>query len=182
MHLTLSDFLIKALVAQGKLDKRLATALASDLLDQKEPVYLATFLLDRDAAMELLAKRLLEAPEQVLRAVEAMPVREAAPPPKRRGRRPGRKKAARRLGRPKKVQAKKAAKPKRRRMIPARTKKLKDKICAFLKANPGSSRSEIIKAARVPGEAIYNRVMGELREAKEVKVKGDRRMARYSLK
>jgi hypothetical protein len=179
MQFTLTDSLLNQLIKLKTFDKSLSTALAADLLDLKEPLSMAQFLLTREVALELLAGKLMEAPARTLRTLEAMPDRTAGPPRRRPGkqsRRAKRTKAPR--SRVTRAKAKQSSN-KRIRLTPGQTEKLKERIQAFLRANPGSSRKEILRAAKIPTEAVYNRVMGELREAGVVTVKGERRFARY---
>ncbi len=60
--------------------------------------------------------------------------------------------------------------------------KIKGRILDFLQASPNSSRQQIMKATRIPTAGIYNRIMGELKDTKQMVSKGSKKRVVYFLK
>jgi hypothetical protein len=195
MELTLTTDLLKELVAQGTFNEKFATTIAHAILEAKDPVALARYILSHEVAIGLLTERLVSDPEGTVQELAALPDRNvfvhSSPNGKRRGRPPKgatvTKAVGRPRGRPRKngfavAEVDDSAMGKRVRLDDKQLSKMKERIREYLKDHPESCKKDIIKAAKVPTAAIYNRLMAELKEAKELAVKGDKRSAVYSLR
>ncbi|MFH1148918.1 MAG: hypothetical protein V1748_00430 [Actinomycetota bacterium] len=122
-----------------------------------------------ESVLELLVARLQEDLAGTMAKVSAMPDRKG-PAPR------GRRKAKTRNGA--KVTSKSRGR-KRTRVGAKKIDKLKEQVRAFLKANPGSGRKEICTGVKLPSASIYLRLMKELKDAK---AKGEKRLTVYSLR
>jgi len=58
----------------------------------------------------------------------------------------------------------------------------KNKIKKFLKAHPWATRKEMSNVADIPTQAIYRRIITELRTSGEVISQGEKSKAVYALK
>ena len=115
-------------------------------------------------------------------------------PKKAAPKKPGRPKkvAAKKPGRPKKAAPKKARKVrgrkaapttgKRRRLSAEEVQRAKDKIKKYLQAHPWATRKEMSGVADIPTQAIYRRIITELRTSGEVISLGEKSKAVYALK
>ena len=136
-------------------------------------------------------------PGRPRKATTPEPVSPAEAPAKKPGRprkaaakKPGRpgKAAAKKPGRPGKVQpaaAKKGAPSqttgKRRRLSAEEVRQAKDKIKSFLRSHPWATRKEMSGVADIPTQAIYRRIITELRTTGEVISRGEKSKAVYAL-
>ncbi len=75
-----------------------------------------------------------------------------------------------------------AAATEKRRITAAQSDKMIPRVRSFLKENPESGRRAIMKGMRIPTLSAYRRVMDILRASGEVKVHGQGRGIRYSLR
>ena len=128
---------------------------------------------------------------------ELMEIQKTTTAAKKRGKKPGRKKPGRKKPGPKtkkktarkkpgpKPGKKTAAKPKKKaakkasRLSPAQKAGVKNKIHAYLKKNPGSSRGKVAKAMKMP-TAKTGLYLRELKKAGKIKSKGKAAATKYS--
>jgi hypothetical protein len=164
MELTIKGEFAKHFVAQAKKDQSLADALAREYVATVDRLALRKYLLTRDVALGLLADRLRKRPEQTFG--ELSKLASGGPPAQRStGHRP--------------VAARKR---KRQRLSTARVGQIKDQVRKFLAAHPWSNRKQIAAAGGIPTPAIYNRIMGELRQARLVVARGQKAKTVYAVK
>jgi len=123
---------------------------------------------------------------------ELMEIQKTTTAAKKRGKKPGRKKpglkprkkTARKKPGPK-PRKKTAAKPKKKavkktkRLSPAQKAGVQNKIHAYLKKNPGSSRGKVAKAMKMP-TAKTGLYLRELKKAGKIKSKGKAAATTYS--
>ncbi len=186
MKFMITESFLKELVKHRALDKKMIASLAAEFIAQTDSTELAKYLLTKEVAVALLAERLQKDPVAEFRRLKEITPEEDARP-RRRGRPAKSDKQAqpRRRGRPPKsngVSAKTATGRRKKRLSADKSDKLKDEIREFLKANPGSSRLQILNSVKIPTTAIYNRLMVALKETNEIVSKGEKRNAVYYLK
>jgi hypothetical protein len=168
MDLTLSGEMTAHVLTMAKKDNRLARRLAEQFLAAVDKQAMAAYLLSGDVALELLAQRLRTHPERVVH--ELAQLADGQPAARGRGRRAGEPTTrGRRGGR------------QRRRLGAGQAEQLRARVLAFLAKRPGSSRKQLTAAVEFPSLAIYNRIMGELKKAGEVKQKGGRSKSTYAV-
>lgn len=167
MELTISGEFAQKLIGLLKKDKALAQSMAADWVERVDPPAMAAYLLTPEVAVQLLASRLVSEPGRTLEELSALAAA--------RGSRRKRGQAAARKGK------QEVAAPQRRRLTARQIAGLKKRIVAFLGGVQAASRKQIIEAARVPTPALYNRVMGELREEGLVASEGIKARAVYFL-
>ncbi|MBK8482076.1 MAG: hypothetical protein IPL40_13050 [Proteobacteria bacterium] len=177
------EFLITGDLAQQVLglaqrDPKLARTLAQQFVARVEPVAMQGFLLDDAAAIELLTRRLAQDPARTLEQLQRLPlakrVRVAATKPARR--------AAAASASPAGKSAPAGKRRRRQRLSTADAAVLKRAILEYVGAHPGANRSGILSAVAIPTDGLYNRVMGELRQAGELAGSGARSSMVYRLK
>lgn len=89
------------------------------------------------------------------------------------------KKAAKKVA--KKAAAPKAGIRRRKRLSKAQIASVKGKVVDYLGSTAAASRKQIIEAAAIPTPALYNRIIGELRDAHIVASEGEKAKAVYFL-
>lgn len=89
------------------------------------------------------------------------------------------KKAAKKVA--KKAAAPKAGIRRRKRLSKAQIASVKGKVVDYLGSTAAASRKQIIEAADIPTPALYNRIIGELRDARIVASEGEKAKAVYFL-
>lgn len=201
MELMISGDFANRILSLLKKDKRLATSLAGEWLARVDNTSIAQYLLTRDIAVELLAARLVSSPERTVKELQALAAGdavEAAPAPQRAAKTTKKapaKKAAKKATKKaptkkatkkaaKKAPAKNAGRPgiqRRTRLPRAQIATLKDEVVSYLGSVDSASRKQIIEAAGIPTPAIYNRIVGELREEGLVGSQGQKAKAVYFL-
>ena len=82
---------------------------------------------------------------------------------------------------PKKAAAKKVTAGKRRRLSAEQVQAAKDKIKKYLKGHPWATRKEMSGVADIPTQAIYRRIITELRTSGEVISLGEKSKTVYAL-
>jgi hypothetical protein len=176
MELTIKGELMRYLFALTKQDTRVAQALAWQWIQEIDPTSLHAYLLSADVAQRLLADRLKQDPEGTLMALGKLPPRTT--PPRRRGRPPGRRPAG-----TKKTAAKKNGKgTKRPRYGAEKISSIKQQIHQYLAKNPWSNRKSINKAVKIPSQALYHRIMTEMRDGGLISAKGQKSKTVYAAK
>lgn len=171
MELTIKGELMRYLFALTKQDNRVAQALAWQWIQEIDPTALHAYLLSADVAQRLLADRLKQDPEGTLMALGKLPPRTS--PPRRRGRPSGRRPAA----------AKKNGRgAKRPRYGAEKITKIKEQIHNYLTKNPWSNRKSISQAVRIPSQALYHRIMTEMRDGGLIASKGQKSKTVYAAK
>lgn len=173
VELLISGDLAQQVLALAQRDPKVARSLAQQFVARIEPVALQRFLVDDAAAIDLLAKRLVQDPKRTIDGLQRLPVATrarvvaagkgpvAVPSPARP--------SARRTRRRQHLSAQQAA-------------ALKQAIRQFLTAHPGANRRGILGAVEIPSDGLYNRLIGEMRAAGELAVSGARSSTTYSLK
>jgi len=187
MQLTLTPDILDTFAQQLAKNPQLARTLAQQLLATTDKLAMANYLLADGVALKLLAERLKSKPKKTLPEIAGLAVASDDAPtgkPKTRGRRRGSGARA-----PRGRQARPAAKatapgrPRRRaRLTPRQAAGLKQRVVAFLKANPGSTRKQIEAEVKFPSAAVYTRLMKELKAERLVVQKGQRGKATYRAK
>lgn len=194
MQFTITGDFAKALLSSAKKDRNLARSLAQQFCRTIDLQTIGAYLITPEVAMNLLMERLTKDPEGTVTELQRM--ESGVRPAKQtgaRGRRPGRpamNKIPGRRGRPagsKNVRlatSPKAPRGKGRRLRLNRTEVelLKATVQQYLNQHPWSTRMQIVRAANLPTQAIYNRVMGELRKQGKVVAQGQKAKAVYALK
>lgn len=182
MELTIKGDTLKSFLTLARTDDQTARALARQWMKELEPDALNAYLLySADVAADLLAQRFTADPESTLTAMRKLPARTSPLPGKRRGRPPGGTKKT--TGAPKATKARKRGRPrKRRRYTAEEIEGLKTRILGFIAKHPGTTRKQLHDAIDFPSLAIYHRVMGELRDAKQISAKGDRSKTVYNVR
>lgn len=177
MDLTLEGNFAKKLFALTKKDKALARSLARQWLGKIKPTALYTYLLDQDTALSLLIACIQKNPKKTIDDLNKIQRVKKV--------KSGVKKAARKA---KKVRAKappKKAKPsprKRQRMTAEEAKKTKDTIIQFLGKTKWATRKEISEVAQLSSQAIYRRIIAELKASGAIISEGSKSKTVYSLK
>jgi hypothetical protein len=164
VEITLTAPLAAEVLALAKKDRGLAHALAQHLLATIDKARIANFLLGNGVAAALLTERLRSDPDGTLRAL-------AGRPGVRRQGSAGVAAAGRTRQREKS----------RHRLTADAVQRLKGQVREFLAAHPNASRKAVTEAVQFPSVASYNRLMGELKAAKEVIQRGTRSKSTYSL-
>jgi hypothetical protein len=172
MDLMLEGEFGKKLVVLLKKDPNLAHALAEQWAVRVDQAALHRYLLDEGVAIGLLTTRLQKAPEETLEGLKALSQGRAVAKP---GRRPA--------GRPKKKVAAGAPKKekKRLRFSQEAVEEIKSQIRTFLGRNTWASRKQIQEIAKIPTQALYRRIMSDLRDANEVIQRGQKSKTLYAL-
>jgi hypothetical protein len=181
---------------------------AGQWLDAVPAEAMYAYLLDADTALELLTRMLRKDPKKAVAELQrlasgkrpagrggrkparAAKKRKAAPARGRKAKKaPGKaakkapgKAAKKAPGKAPRRAAKKAKAGRRNRMTPEQSEQVKKRIRAFLTKSPWSTRKEISQHAGISSQAVYRRIMGELRSAGEVISKGQKAKAIYALK
>ena len=179
MDLTLSGEITARVLTLLKKDTRLAKHFAGQFLSSVDQQTMASYLLSGELALDLLTRRLEANPERTVRELSRLAEGEAQP----RGRRGRRVKAGRKpaaasaapRGRGRRVR-------RRRRLSAAQGEGLRTEVRSFLSKKPWSSRKQLTAAVAFPSQAIYNRIMGELKTAGEVVQKGEKSKTTYAVK
>lgn len=169
MELTITGEFAERILATSKKDSRLAQALAERYLEAVDATAMARFLLTRAVAASLLAERLKKDPAGTIRLLQRLPAASGA------RRAPLRKVAV-------SVAAPKPAKRKRQRLGEGESDRVKNQVRAFLAKHPWATRKDLQRAAHLPTQAIYRRIMGELQRSGEVVSKGRKATVAYALK
>jgi hypothetical protein len=164
--------LAKQVLGLAQRDPKLARSLAQQFLARVEPVAMQRFLLDDTAAVELLARRLVQDPTRTLDQLQRLPLAKRTRVVATTPARPVAAKS------PPKVRGKR----RRHRLSAEAGAALKQAIVQYLGAHPGANRRGILSAVEIPSDGLYNRVMGELRAAGTLTVSGSRSSTVYSLK
>jgi hypothetical protein len=167
MDLTLSGDIAKHIITMTKKDNKLAEAMAREYLKTIPEPAIADYLLTQDVVLSLIADRLHKNPELTLRQLQDLAVGKAARAPRGRG--------------PIRRAVKKAAGRKRVRLSGDQVEGLKSKVRSFLGGHPWSNRKQLFAAVRFPSLAVYNRILGELRESRVVQSKGEKSKTVYAL-
>jgi hypothetical protein len=174
MDLAITGVLAKQLLSMSKKDPQLAQALALQYLDSIDKVSMARYLLSGEIALKLLVERFALNPEKTVRDLQALPERK---PGARRGRKP----KALEIVKAEPV-AKRGRRGRRRHRLSAdQVEGIKAQVITFLKRQPWSTRKAISKAVDFPSLALYNRIIGELKNSGEVIQKGQKAKALYAL-
>ena len=164
------DF-VDQLVSKAKKDPELALALAHEVMGMVDPQKLEAYLMAGDVPADLLTSRLMADPAATLAELHALA--ERLNPPRKKPR-----KKPKKVARAKKAPAKKPAR--RKRLTREEAEKKKAAIVAFLKKNPWSGRRQIAEVAEVETQAVYARLMSELRETGQVVSRGQKAKTRYA--
>lgn len=165
MDLTLTGELAKHLITMTRKDGKLAEAMAREYLKAVSATEIAAYLLTPDVTLRLLAERLRKNPEQTLRQLQDLAGQQVRRP---RGARAGR--------------AKTRGTGKRIRLSQAEVEGLKTKVRSYLGHHPWSNRKQLFGAVTFPSLAVYNRILGELRESGEVRSNGEKSKTVYALR
>jgi hypothetical protein len=183
MNLSISGDLAKHILGMTKKDSYLAEALAHQFLRTIEPAAMASYLLKRDVALSLLTERIRKNPEMTLQELQSMPEGDGMRAQSRGAGRPVRSK------RGKKAQDAKGAterplrrRRKRQRLTPKKVELIKAAVTKFLSHHPRSTRKQICADVDFPSLAIYNRIMGELKDSGEIISQGQKAKTVYALK
>jgi outer membrane biosynthesis protein TonB len=230
MELMISGDFAEKILSLLKKDKGLATSLAGEWLERVDNAAIAEYLLTREIATDLLASRLVTAPEQTVEELQALAagktVKAAPVKARRKATRKAAKKATKKATAKKatkkataKKTTKKAAKKATKKAVAKKTTKkavakkatrkatkkvakkparagiqrrtrlpkdqiagLKSDVVRYLGSVAAASRKQIIEASGIPTPAIYNRIVGELREEGMVGSEGQKAKAVYFLK
>jgi len=177
MDLNLSSELAARLAIMIKKDRKLSRSLAGQLLTAVDKQAMAGYLFSKDVALELLTRRLRADPERTVQDLTALMRGEAVRQKRGRG---GAKPARRGVAT---VAGRRTTKARRRQRLSAENaEQLRSKVRAYLEKKPWSGRKELTAAVEFPSQAIYNRIMGELKKAGVVKQKGEKSKATYAVK
>jgi len=185
MNLTLSGEFAKHILNLTRKDEKLAEAFAQQLLGTVNPVVLANYLLTGETVESLLTNRIQKYPEATLNELNELLNAPAARTPQRRGRTAqptSRRKTGQSKAKPGAHAAKAVRGRKRNRLAPGQVEKLKADVKAFLTKHSWATRKQITTAVHFPSLAAYNRIMGELREAKVITSQGQKAKTIYALK
>jgi len=174
MDFTVSDDLARQILALTKTDSSLATALAQQLLKTIEPQALHAYLLTPEVALNLLTQRLKKQPERTLEELSRLA--------QRVGRRATARGDGARRGPAASAVRKTRRYRKRQRLSPEELGKMKSEVTSFLARHPWANRKQITEAARIPTQAIYNRIIAELKHAGQVISRGEKSKTVYSIK
>lgn len=172
MNLTIKGELAKKLYTLAKKDPALARALATQWLDRIDATRMYEYLLDQKMVVELLTQRLQKAPEKTL--AELMELAAGKPVKRSRG--------DKKVPRAARVKQPKAAKPQRQRFTAAQVTAAKNAIKAHLAKSPGATRKQLGAVAKIPTQAIYRRIISELKDSGEVVSSGEKSKTVYALK
>ncbi len=166
MDLTLTGELAQHLITMTRKDGKLAEAMARQYLKAVPTTQIADYLLTPEVALRLLAERLRKNPELTLRQLQALAGLGAPRGPRAaRGARPTKARAGKRI-----------------RLSASEVDSLKGKVRTYLGRNPWSNRKQLFGAVAFPSLAVYNRILGELRESGEVQADGEKSKTRYALR
>jgi hypothetical protein len=168
MNLTVSGEITARVLTLLKRDTKLARHLAEQFLASVDRQAMACYLLSGELALDLLTRRLRTNPEQTVRELGRL-----AGAPRGGGR--GGARAAESGRRGKRVK-------RRKRLSPAQAERLRADVRSFLAKKPWSSRKQLTAAVAFPSQAIYNRIMGELKSSGEVVQKGQKSKTTYAVK
>jgi hypothetical protein len=164
MDLMLTGDAAQRVLAMAKNDGVLAKLMAQELVIAVDRTVMTRYLLTDRVARDLLARCIAADPETTLAELQRLAA--GGVPSKRKTRRQVKKTRA-------------PAKPKTRvHMTTAQVAELKDRVLAALKAGP-ASRKQLRRAVKFPSISTYNRIMGELRADRVIKVEGERGKAVY---
>ncbi len=185
MEFSFGGQFVNQLVSMSKNDPKLARALAQEVMEGMDLDALGAYLLRGGAAVDLLTERLMADPAGTLQDLHALETPKAKPKKKgaKKGAKSKAKKPAAKKPAAKKPVAKKAAAAKpatRKRLTRDEAEQKKAAIVAFLKKNPWSGRKEIAAVAQVNTQAVYARLMSELRNAGVVVSRGVKAKTRYA--
>lgn len=190
MELTLTGPLANRLYDLAKDDPDLARALAQQFIDQVEPSALYGYLLDHETIISLLTTMLQQNPEQTLTDLQLLAAGKKATAPSAAkihapAAAPARTKA-KPQARKTKAKAKPAAKKAkaqsggRRRFTKDDVEAIKDKLSAFLQTEGWVTRRQLESVVEIPTQALYRRVIGEMREEGRIVSKGQKAKTVYS--
>lgn len=138
-------------------DAELSTALADKYVQSVDQQSLAVFLLTKEVATSLLARRLRDDPHTTVAALLQMPRRKellAAARPQHNG--------------------------KSSPMSREATEKTKQKVLQFLSRNGWSTRKQLMECIGTESVGVYRRIVGELQAAKELTSRGDKGKREYN--
>jgi hypothetical protein len=168
MDLTLSGEITARVLSLVKNDGGLARHLAGQFLASIDRQAMASYLLSGELALDLLTRRLKTNPEQTVRDLNGLA-------------------GGARVARPGRVR--KAAEPRggkrvkrRKRLSAVQAERLRAEVRSFLARKPWSSRKQLTEAVAFPSQAIYHRIMGELKTSGEVVQKGEKSKTTYAVK
>ncbi len=155
MQLTLTPEAMQAISGQLKDNVGLAKPIAHQLLETVDKMVMANFLLADGIAFELLVNKLMEYPEETLKAITKF-TNGASRPKKGSGSRP--------------------------RMTEDELDKLQNSVFAFIKKNPDCMRKDIESAITFSSYSIYKKVINNLKEQKLIKQNGEKANTTYIAK
>ena len=173
MDLTLSGEITAHVLTLLKKDAGLARHLAGQFLASVDRQVMASYLLSGELALDLLTRRLKANPQRTVRELGRLAQGEQV----RGGGGRRRARAAAATG-PRRVKRIK----RRKRLSAAQAERLRADVRSFLTKKPWSSRKQLTAAVEFPSQAIYNRIMGELKHAGEVVQKGEKSKTTYAVK
>jgi hypothetical protein len=201
MELMIEGELAEQFIVLIRKEHKLAKLLAEQLLREPWADKATSFLMSESTVVDLLAERLRNDPQKTLEALQSLAKGEGPaaskktrkrrqkgvtqiaaapiPKPKTRGRGRAKAKAVVKAGA---VKAKAKPKTKRRKRLNTdEIGQLKASIIKHLGERTWSTRKEIVASTSVPTEAIYNRVMVELRRENRIVIQGKKSKTVYGL-
>ena len=176
MDFMISGEFTKYLLTVAKKDKTMTHAIALQLVHTVSPEILYSYLLTPQVAESLLADRLQKNPEKTLRELEGLAKNGRGT----KSRRPS--KNGRKVTLTAKVPRGVKRRNKRQRLSLDRIEEFKTQVLKFLSANRWATRKQIGTVVAIPTQAIYTRIMSELRQSKQIVSKGEKSKTVYSLK
>ena len=174
MEFTFGGEFVSQLVLMAKKDPKLARAMAAEVMTGMDLEALGVYLMRGDVAVGLLTARIMRDPATTLAELHALeqsasPSAKKPPRTKRAVKAPVRKKPAA------------PARTTRKRLTRDEAEQKKSAILTYLDKNPWSGRKQITAVAQVSTQAVYARLMSELKNAGVVVSRGQKAKTRYAV-